>query len=236
MGLLYLMIGLVFVSLFDLRMGSFSSLSISVLELKLLARSRSEFSKLSSNVFGLVLLPVNTLPFSSLSKSFWSACLVSVMARSTSVSVIFAGTMVSGPGAVVACGEFGLVRSRTSFGLSLPSVPVLSVVLVSDSGVFGLSVSINGVSDSLSNSITVVRLCLDGDLINRPSGPRGPNPLLFCSWLNLEMGLLIVFLCRILPFGVVTVCFVPDTANCGLSDYALSNFLPCCFFSKKKKG
>ena len=144
--------------------------------------------------------------------------------------------MVSGPGAVDACGEFGLVRSQTSFGLPLPSVPVLSVVLVCGSKVFGLSVSIIGVSDSLSDSITVVRLCLDGDLMNRPSGPRGPNPLLFCSWLKLEMGLLIVCLCRILPFGVVTVCFVPDTVNCGLSEYALSNLLRWCFFLKRKKG
>ena len=229
MGLLYLMIGLVFVSLFDLRMGSFSSLSISVLELKLLAKSRSEFSKLSSKVFWLELL-ISTLPFSSLRKSSWSAFLVSVMARSISVSVIFAVTMVSGPVVVVACGEFGVVRSRTNFGLPLPIVPVLIVVLGCASGVFGLVVSINGVSDSLSDSITVVRLCLDGDVINRPSGPRGPIPLLFCSWLKLEMGLLIIFLCRILPFGVVMVCLVPDTANCGLSEYALSNLLRWCFF------
>ena len=43
MGLVYLIFGLVFVSLFDLRTGSFSSVSISVLEFKLLANSKSEF-------------------------------------------------------------------------------------------------------------------------------------------------------------------------------------------------
>ena len=134
MGLLYLTIGLVFVSLFDLRMGSFSSLSISVLELKLLAKSRSEFSKFSSKAFWLELLLISTLPFSSLRKSSWSAFLVSVMARSISVSVIFALTMGSGPVVVAACGEFEAVRSRTNFGLPLPIVPVLIVVLGCGSG------------------------------------------------------------------------------------------------------
>ena len=136
MGLLYLMIGLVFISLFDLRKGSFSSLSISVLELKLLTKSGSEFSKLSSKAFWLELLLISTLPFSSLRKSSWSAFLVSIRARSISVSVIFAVTMVSGPVVNAACGEFEVVRSRTNFGLPLPIVPVLIVVLGSGSGVF----------------------------------------------------------------------------------------------------
>ena len=156
------------------------------------------------------------------------------MARSTSVSVKFVAVIVSGPCAVVACGEFELVRSRTSFCLPRPIVLYMSVVLSGSFGVFGLSVSINGVSDSLSDSITIARVCLDGDLINRPSGTRGPIPLLFCSWVKSEKGLLIIFLWRIHPVGVVTVCFLPDIANCGLSELALSNLLRWCFFRNRK--
>ena len=154
------------------------------------------------------------------------------MARSTSVSVIFVALMVNGPmllpsiGVLVyVCGEFGLVRFLISFDLPRPNVLFLRVVLSRGSGVFGLSVSNNGVSDPLSDSITIAHISLDGDLINRPFGPRGPIPVLLCSWLKSEIGLLIIFFCETFPFGVVTVWFVPDIANCGLSEYAFLIFL-----------
>ena len=120
-------------------------------------------------------------------------------------------------------GELVLVRSLISLGLPRPIEPLFVTVVFGDSCVFGLVRSINGVSRSSAESITIARLCLDGDLINRPSVPRGPVPLLLASCLNVSMGLLISFLCITLPLGIVTVCFVPDIANCGLSEYALSN-------------
>ena len=87
-----------------------------------------------------------------------------------------------------------------------------------------LLLSGGGVSGSLSDSILYVFLSLDGDFVNRPSGPLGPVPLLLLqSWLKSLKELLIHFLSIILPFGVVTVCFVPDTAIIGLSVKALSN-------------
>ena len=134
------------------------------------------------------------------------------------------------------CGEFELVRSLISLGLPQPNEPFFMTVVVGDSGVIGFTKSINGVSESSSESITIARLCLDGDLINRPSVPRGPVPLLLVPWLNVSMGFLISFLCIIFPFGVVTVWPLPDIAECGLSEYAFSNFFRWCFFSKNEKG
>ena len=116
-----------------------------------------------------------------------------------------------------------MFRSLISLGLPRPSEPFFVTVVLGDSGVFGFAHSINGASESSSESITIVRLCLDGDLINRPSDPRGPVPLLLLSWLHVPIGLLISFLCITLPFVVVTVWLVPDIANCGLSEHALSN-------------
>ena len=66
---------------------------------------------------------------------------------------------------VVVCGESGLVRFLIRFGLPRPNVLFLTVVLLTSSGVFGLSVSIDGVSDPLSDSITIARFRFDGDLI-----------------------------------------------------------------------
>ena len=76
---------------------------------------------------------------------------------------------------------------------------------------------LGGVSDSLSDVIIYTFFCFDGDFVNRPSGPLGPIPLLLLqSWSKSVKGLLIHFLCFILPFGVVTVCFVPDFGIFGL--------------------
>ena len=105
---------------------------------------------------------------------------------------------------VALCGEFGLVRSVTSFGLPRLNVLFLRVVLSRCSGVFKLSVSINGVSDPLSDSITVALFCSDGNLINRPS-----------AWFSRSVAL---FLVKTLPLGIIMVWFVPDIANCGLSE------------------
>ena len=143
------------------------------------------------------------------------------------------------PGIVLVgvCGEFVLVRwSLISFGLPLLNVHFLRVMLSRGSCAFGISVSINGVSDPLSDSITVARFCVDDDLVNRPSGPRGPIPLLLYSCLKSAIGLLITFLCYTLPLRGVNVWFVPDMANCDLSEYALSNLLRWCFFSRNKNG
>ena len=165
--------------------------------------------------------------------------LASSMARSTSVFVMFDVVIVSGPMLFPGMGvltEFGLERSLINFGLPRPNVLLFVVVSSMSSGVFGLFVSNDGASDSMSGSIIIVRLCLDGDLINRPSDPGGPIPLLLCSWFKSAMGLLISFLCVILPLGVVTVWSVPDIANCGLTKYALSNLFRWFFSSEKKKG
>ena len=120
-------------------------------------------------------------------------------------------------------GEFELFRSLISLGLPRPSEPFFITVVLGDSGVFWFAHSINGASESSSESITIAHLWLDGDLINRPSDTRGPIPLLLFSCLNVSICLLTSFLCIILPLGVVTVWLVPDIASCGLSEYALSN-------------
>ena len=87
---------------------------------------------------------------------------------------------------------------------------------------------------SLSESGTLTIL---GDLVKRPSGPRGPVPrLVLFSCTISEMGLLICFLCKILLSDVVIVCLVPDMAICVLSEYALSNFGFFIFFSRKRNG
>ena len=131
----------------------------------------------------------------------------------------------------VSRGELVLVRSLVIFGLPLPKLLLFSVVLSEGSGVLWLLVSICGASasGSLSESIMTVRLCFDGDFVDRPSGSLGPFPLLLFSC-SKSMGLLIFFLWIIFPFGVVTVCLVPDIANCGLSVYALSNLDRLYFF------
>ena len=130
------------------------------------------------------------------------------MARSISVSVMFDVVTVSGPVLLPGIGVlavFGLARSRINFGrIPRPNVLFLVVLSVGGSGVFGLSISIDGAFDSASESIIIARRSLDGDLTNRPSGPRGPVPLLLYSWLK-SMGLLIIFRCITLPLGVVTV-------------------------------
>ena len=146
--------------------------------------------------------------------------------------------MPSGAFPGVSRGEPGLKRSSLmTFGLPRPKEPFLSVTLFECSGVLGLSVSIGGASasGSLSDSMIAARLCFDGDLVNRPSGPLGPFPLLLYSWLKSAMCLFMFFLCTIYPFGVATVCLVPDIANCGLSENALSNLDRWCFFLKKRK-
>ena len=91
-------------------------------------------------------------------------------------------------------GEPGLGRSPVIFGLPLPKVLLFSVALPEGSGVLGLSVSFCGASasSSLSESIMAVRLCFNGDFVNRPCGPLGPFPLLLCSCVK-SMGLLIFF-------------------------------------------
>ena len=92
------------------------------------------------------------------------------------------------------CGEFELVRSLVNLDLPRPIEPLFVTVVFGSSGVFGFTKSINGASESSSGSITIARLCLDGDLINRPSDPRGTVPLLLVTWLNVSMCLLISFL------------------------------------------
>ena len=125
----------------------------------------------------------------------------------------------------VSRGEPGSERfSSVTFGLPRPKEPGLMVTLSECSGVLGLSNSIGGASGSLSESMIAARLCFGSDFVNQPSGPLGPFPLLQCSWLKSVMGLLMFFLFNVFPFGVVTVCSVPDMVNCGLSEYALSNF------------
>ena len=136
--------------------------------------------------------------------------------------------MVSGPVLLIPPGGdwwgLELFRFRTDItGLPLPYVPFFTVALSDWSVVIGLLVSGGGVS--VSDLITYA-VFFDGDLVNRPSGPLGPVPLLLLlqSWLKSQMGLLMDFLCIILPFGVVTVWFVSEIAIFGLSVYALSNF------------
>ena len=83
-------------------------------------------------------------------------------------------------------GEAERNRFLTSFrGRHVPRGPLfLGVTATGDSG----SVS----SDSLSASCM---LKIRGDFVNRPSGPRGPVPLLFGSCVISEIGLLIFFRC-----------------------------------------
>ena len=101
-------------------------------------------------------------------------------------------------------GEAELNRFLTSFvGRPLPNAPLfLGVTTAGDSG----SVS----SDSLSESWM---LKVRGDFVNRPSGPRGPVPLLFGFCVISDTGLLMFFLSIILLSAVVTVWFVPDIAS-----------------------
>ena len=165
------------------------SASISVLELKLLANSRSDVSKL---FLRFVLELMGTLPFSSLikvpvrlsSRLGWPCEFLPVMCPVFMVS----GTMLSSAGTFpgVSRGEPGLVWSPVVFGLPLPKVLLFSVALVVGSGVLGLSVSICGASasDSFSDSIMTARFCFNGDFVKRPSGPLGPVPLLLYSFLK----------------------------------------------------
>ena len=117
-------------------------------------------------------------------------------------------------------GFLPVYRFLTSFICRpLPIVPLfLGVTATGDSG----SVS----SDSLFGSCM---LKVRGDFVNRPSGPRGPVPLLFGSCIS-ETGLLMFFLCIILLSAVVTVWFVPDIANWVFSEQALPNFSFVYFF------
>ena len=235
MGVLYLTIGLVLVSLFDLRVifssSAFMSISISVLELKLLANSNSEVSWMSSVVFEFLLGSVHTLPFSSLMKRSWSAHLPSCMAWCISVYVMWSVLIVSGPVLISSAGilsgqlwgESELVSSRMSFCLPRLNVVFSKVALSESSGFLVLSVSIGSASGSLFVSIIAIRFGLDGDFVNRPSGSLGRFPLLLFSCTKSDMGLLMFFLCIIVPLGVVTVCLVPDIAIWGFSEYALSN-------------
>ena len=135
------------------------SASNSVLELRLLARSKSEVSKIfSSPVLGNEVRFSNTLPFLTLIKSSSFACLASSIALSIYVTVILAVVIVSGP--VLLCvfpgefwGEFELSRSLISFCLPRLNVLFLTVVLSICSGVIGLLRSGGGVSGSLFDSI-----------------------------------------------------------------------------------
>ena len=125
----------------------------------------------------------NTLPLSSLIKSSSFACLASSIARSISVSVMLAAVMVSGPVLLVPPGGdwWGLefCRSLVSFnGLPRPYVLLFTVALSDWSRAIGLLFSTSEVSGSMSDSITYALFCFDGDLVNRPSGPLGPIPLL----------------------------------------------------------
>ena len=99
----------------------------------------------------------------------------------------------------VSNGKHGLDRTLMSFGLPPPKVPFLSVALSEDCGILGLSVSIDGAPGSVSESIMAVLFCFDGDLLNQPSGPLSPFPLLLCSWLQSVLSLLIFILCSFFP-------------------------------------
>ena len=113
----------------------------------------------------------------------------------------------------------------------------LTVALSVCPGVVWILLSGRSVSGLLSASIMYVFLSLDGDFVNRPSGPHGPcSSAVVQSWLKSLSGLLIRFLCIILPFGVVTVCFVLDTAMFGLSVKAHSTSDFWCFFLEKRRG
>ena len=162
------------------------------------------------------------------------------MARSISVSLMYAVVIVGGPVLFTSPGEpwWGLEFCRSLFNFSgLPRLNVLffTVALSNWSSAVGLFLSGSGVSGSLSDSFMYTFFCFDSDFVKRPSGPLGPVPLLLLhSWSKSVIGLLRHFLCIILPFGVVTVCFVPDIAIFGLSVYALSNFDFSVFFLEKE--
>ena len=139
--------------------------------------------------------------------------------------------------------EPGLCLFRTSFGRPLSNDPFcfgFGVVWLSRCCVPSVFcvVSICGVAgflffESLSDFVSWVSL---GDFMNRPSGPCNPVPLFFCSCANSEIGLLMCFLCNISFSAVVTVCLVPDTAVCNLSEYALPNFGLFTLFSRIGMG
>ena len=131
-----------------------------------------------------------------------SASQTSSIARPTASVVMFSVTVVIGPNVAcdwTVCGdppsEAELNRFLISFkGRPLPREPLfLGVTATGDSG----SVP----SDSLSGSCM---LKVRGDFVNRPSGQRGPVPLLFGCCAISENGLLF-FLGKILLSVVVTV-------------------------------
>ena len=118
--------------------------------------------------------------------------------------------------------KFEFSRSLISLGLPRPNVFFWTLVLSICSDVLGLFSFGGGVSGSLYDPI-VYTFCFDGGFLDRPSGPLGPVRLLLLqSLLKLGIGLLIYFLRITLPFGVASVCFVPDFAIFGLSVYAHS--------------
>ena len=198
------------------------SASSSVLELSLLARSSSEFSKLfSSPVLGNEVRFLNTSPLPFLIKKLF-VCLSSVLNSTVDLRVCHVSGCYSKRTVLLAFpGEFWWeleqCRSPISFGLPRPNVLFFTVALSASSGTVGLLLSVGGVSGSLPDSILYTSFCFDGDFVNRKCGPLGAVPLLLQSWSKSVIGLLIQFLCIIIPFGVVTVCFVPETAIFGLS-------------------
>ena len=218
---------MVFVSRFDLRTifpsSCWISASNSVLELRLLARFSSEFSKLfSSPALGNEVRLLNTLPSSSLMKSYSFACLASSIALAISVSVMLAVDIVSGPMLFAfpgeLWGELELRRSLINIGHPRPNVLFFTVAMFGWSSAVGLLLYGGGVSGSLSDSNMYTFFCFDVDFVNWPSGHFGPVPLLLLqSWSKSVPGLLVHFLCNILPFGVFTVCFGPNFAIFGLS-------------------
>ena len=127
------------------------------------------------------------------------------------MSVILAAVVVSGPALRVPPGEdwwgHEFCRSHQFRWFASAERTLFTVALSDWSRVVGLLVSVGDVSGSLSDSITYIFFGFDGILVNRLSGPLGAVPLLLLlqSWSNSVLGLLMFFLCIILPFVVVTV-------------------------------
>ena len=89
-------------------------------------------------------------------------------------------------------GESEVWRFLINFGRPLPSVPLFFLVtFTGDSG------------SVLPDSLWMVNV--RSDFVNRPSGPRGPVPLLLGYCVISEIGLLMCFQCKILLSAVVTV-------------------------------
>ena len=133
-------------------------------------------------------------------------------------------------------GEPEFWRFLISFGRPLPIVLCFGGGVVCSPNVVVAVAIVTGEASPWSLSESWTLNILD-DLVKRPSGPRGPVPrLVLFSCTSSEMGLLLIFLCKILLSDVVIVCLVPDMAICVLSEYALSNFGLFIFFQGKGTG